>query len=98
MPGGSIIPGNRLYNNMAADCHSQAFSGQFVYHTPYTFSSVLISNFFIFIKASITFCALSGFDSSFGNTVGTTCQGTPYLSFSQPQLLSLPPSAVSFSQ
>lgn len=54
----------------------------------HAFSSALISNFFIFKYTSITFLAFAGSLKSLGRTVGTICQETPNLSFSQPQWLS----------
>ena len=64
----------------------------------YAFSSALMSNFFIPMYTSITFCAFVGSLKSFGSTVGTICHETPNLSLSQPQLLSCPPSAVKLFQ
>ena len=52
-----------------------------------------MSNFFICRKAFVTRCDFwaSASASISGSTVGTTCQETPYLSFSQPQGPSSPP-------
>lgn len=59
-----------------------------------------MSSFFIFIIAFIarSAFAVSGSVNISGNTVGTICHDTPYLSLSQPHCCAfLPPPAPSFS-
>ena len=87
---------SKVVNNLMVLYIGTAVSGW--HFCPYAFSSALMSNFFIPIYTSITFCAFVGSLKSFGSTVGTICQDIPNLSFNQPQLLSCPPSAVRLFQ
>ena len=64
----------------------------------YAFSNLSISNFFICINACITRWPFSGSLINLPSMEGTICHDTPYLSFSQPHILSCPPLAVRLFQ
>src|SRR5260221_395672 len=66
------------------------------FHAAARFSAAM-SNFLIFMNASIPFAAFGPRISS-NSMSGTTCHDRPYLSFSQPHIDSSPPPEVSLSQ
>src|ERR1700741_3202433 len=68
-------------------CASMFLCGEIIF---YTSSNTLRSNFFIFKKAFITLCPLSGSDIMAPKLAGITCQEKPNLSLHQPHMLSCP--------